>query len=563
MKPGAITSPARRWTWLRYCAAAFSGLLLAIAFEPFGDDQAAWFAFVPLLLVLYGLRPPRAFRTGFVFGFVFWLMNISWLLRLGATGVAWPVAVIAWVMLAAYCSLYAGAFCAVAAPLLAAATDARRRVAATLALPLLWVGFEYLRARLFTGFAWNPVGVSQYHNLTVIQVASLGGVYAVSALVVLMNVAVTMMAQRFIDLYRRRGGSERFRPELMVALGILALCLAHGVRTRTADSGAVKGPAVAIRAVQPNIVQEKKWREGFVDNIYATLQRETEYALIGREEIDLIIWPETALPAPVRTDAEAFVFVDALAKKGVPLLVGSLELEQEDGWVRYYNSSFLFDGEGALRGTYRKQHLVPFGEYVPFEHQILWLGQFAPLGFSCWPGSTGTVFRLDEPATAFSSLICFEDTMPRLARRAVLGGARFLVNQTNDAWFDGSAAARQHMSHCVLRCVENRVDAVRVANTGVTCFIDRAGKVSQIMEQPDGSTRFAGFTTHEIQARGDDEPLTLYTRYGDLPFALPCGIAAALAFVLVGIREKREYRHGTFKGNAVEENTTEEEPDDN
>ena len=128
-----------------------------------------------------------------------------------------------------------------------------------------------------------------------------------------------------------------------------------------------------------------------------------------------------------------------------------------------------------------------------------------------------------------------------MARDSVKCGARMLVNQTNDAWFDGSSAAVQHMAHCVFRCIENRVPAVRSANTGVTCFIDSMGR-TEILENEGRSTCFAGFTTGTLRIPPTDMDLTIYTRYGDTIFALPCGLVSALFLVLTvaSLRRKRD-----------------------
>jgi apolipoprotein N-acyltransferase len=240
-----------------------------------------------------------------------------------------------------------------------------------------------------------------------------------------------------------------------------------------------------------------------------------------------------------------------------------MEAVVENGNKHYYNSVFLFGEAGRLVESYRKQHLVLFGEYLPFDRYLPFLKTLAPLGISCSAGTTGTVFRLqavplsvergDEPGeipepeeVRFASLICFEDAFPGLARRAVLNGARVLINQTNDAWFDGwlapGWAARQHMSHCVFRCVENRVPAVRCANTGVTCSIDRNGRIENLhlLEKQHWRMGITGFSVHTVAVTSGTTAPTFYTRYGDLPFALPCGMAAALAFILAVADERRK-----------------------
>jgi len=278
--------------------------------------------------------------------------------------------------------------------------------------------------------------------------------------------------------------------------------------------------------------------------VYKRIELASETALAAKPE--LMIWPETALPAAINADAEAWNFAMNFASRGAYLLAGSLELgEKRAGRPLLYNSAFLFNPGGALESVYRKQHLVPFGEYLPFDKHIPLLARLAPLGFSCSSGRTSTVFQVRMTAsdglkndTPFATLICFEDVMPYLARRAVRRGARLLINQTNDAWFDGTAAAVQHLSHCVFRCIENRVPAVRCANTGVTCHIDPIGMIDSMTEdllEGRGATAVSCRAWSVVPAP-DVMTFTFYTRWGDMAFGLPCGVfaltCAAAAFAI-------------------------------
>jgi len=555
--------------------------LLAAAFPPAGEAHLAWIAFVPLLCLARFSPPRSAFAWGWLSGFLFWLCSLVWLLRLCGTGGSPPLVVLGWLALAAYCALYTGAFAMAAAGMwrrargaripadsparVPAAADAGREppqaqppqtgltvfagIGSLLVLPFLWVGFEYLRSTLFTGLSWNALGVSQYRNLALVQSAEWGGVYAVSAVVMAMNAAVALTVFRFVDDFRTRRAS-RVHVELWIGLIVCAAALLKGAQTcRRLDAEEAAGRIAKITAVQPAIPQAQKWTTEFENEIYAGLEDLTLRAAAGRP--NLVVWPETAVPYCVRLDTNTWQFVARLAAQGAPLLVGSMDVDAHAGRERYLNSSFLIAPDGRLAGVYRKRHLVPFGEYVPLGRLLPWLERFAPLGFSCAPGTTSTVFRVeggadDEPryALPFAALICFEDTIASLAREAVLNGARLLINQTNDAWFEGSSAAVQHLSHCVFRCVENRVPAVRCANLGVTCFIDRLGRIDKttadLLRQ--GEAEGTQFLAGAVRVPADDMPPTFYTRHGDLPFALPCGAAAALSVVAVALGERRRRR---------------------
>ena len=531
-------------------AALASGLLLWSAFPPVNGAEAAWVGLIPLILLARFTSPRESLRWGFLAGLLFWLLTLSWLLRLGVTGAPWPVAGLGWIALSAYCALYTGAFTAGAAGLFQRPSG---RAAALVGLPVLWVGVEYLRATLFTGFPWNALGVSQYRNVAVIQIAEWGGVYAVSALVVLVNTSLALTALRIIDGYRGRRG-RRWHPELMIGLTACALVWMHGVRSARRWA-AVGDEAVAVRvaAIQPNVPQLKKWPEQYADEILDRLQLRTEMVLPSQP--DLIVWPETALPGDPRDPTVSDWMMDVVGSDA-PILLGAMEISGGGGeWMdepltdaaRLYNSAFLVAGGGRIDGIYRKCHLVPFGEYLPFEQQIPFLKRFAPLGFSCTPGEGIHVFELPRVKSPFSALICFEDVFPYLAREAVERGARFLVNLTNDAWFDKSAASVQHMSHAIFRCVENRVPMVRCANTGVTCFIDRVGRLDDTTRTmlAANETHLAEYRIGSIRVDPTDAP-TVYRRYGDAGFAIPCAVAAAVWLIGLAVATRRGIRTGAL-----------------
>ena len=525
---------------LRVLAVLLSSFLLACSFalppglETMEGPSAVWLGLIPLILVVRTTRPRFAFWWGWLCGFLFWLVSVSWILRLQNSWGCLPLVLLAWVALAAYCALYMGLF----AFLLSSVFSSRelnvpyrqlRRLAVVLAAPLLWVGCEYLRAVFGTGFPWNLLGASQYKNTAVIQIAAWGGVYAVSAVIVLMNAAIAITALRIVDEIRNRERRRRVHFELMLGLTVVALCWARGVsRVRQGGTGISASDSIRIAAVQPNIPQVQKWSEDHRYGAYTALREQTELAVMGRPA--LVIWPETAIPDLLMVDPMAQSVVASLVTDESWLLVGSMDFEQpSDDRVDYYNSSFLVNGAGRIMASYRKRHLVPFGEYLPFENQIPLIKKMAPLGFSCMPGEESPVlFELPHAGgeapgiTKFGVLVCFEDVFPYLARRDVRAGAQFLVNQTNDGWFENSSASRQHMANAVFRAVENRTPLVRCANTGVTCFIDHLGRIMDMLVDGKGNTELRGFSVAELFPRSQGSALTPYTRFGDWLFALPC-----------------------------------------
>jgi apolipoprotein N-acyltransferase len=509
-----------------WAAALCSGFLLAASFAPGEFAEAAWIALVPLLVAVRGVDFRRAFTLGLTAGLAFWLPSLWWLTKVTPPG---------WLGMALYCSLYLALF-TVGAALWFRRWGCERwllNLGFMLFAAAWWAGLELARSTWFTGFAWNPLGASQYRNAALLQPAAWGGVGAVSALVVWVNAGLAMTILQYIE--RRGHWGRRPHPELIAAFLVVAVTFAWGVKRLRATSPGERPLRVAL--IQTNIPQEEKWDESTVATIYHRLRELTLGALRGGTS-DLIIWPETALPDDVATSEPSYNLVYELVTNGTPILVGSMDTHwPEQGYPTFYNSSFLFDVTGEPLQIYDKQHLVPFGEYIPLPKLLPFLKALTPIQESFSAGSTSTVFSLPGRAVPFSVLICFEDTVAHLARAAVRQGARLLINQTNDAWFDPSAASRQHMIQSILRTVENGVPLVRVANTGVSCVIDRRGAVVARLENETGGTRFAGFKLAEVRPAPADMSMTFYNQHGDL---LPClaGLAA-LALVLVLARAPR------------------------
>ena len=246
---------------------------------------------------------------------------------------------------------------------------------------------------------------------------------------------------------------------------------------------------------------------------------------------DLLIWSETADPEELRNSPDAYNLVYELVTNGVPLLAGSMDTEWTDQGPLYYNCTFLVDATGRIVQNYDKRHLVPFGEYIPLRQIFPFLKAVTPIQDSFTPGSTSTVFRLDQPPVAFSVLICFEDTVAALSRESVHNGARLLINQSNDAWFEPSCASKQQMILCVFRCVENRVPAIRCGNTGVSCVIDQSGRVIAMLTDQNGCPRVVGFKTASVNVPDETLPMTFYGRHGDV-FAWLCAGLCLFAVVL-------------------------------
>ncbi len=503
--------------------------------------SAAWLALVPLLLVLAHASPRQGAALGFLAGFVFHLIGLAWVLALRITWGNLPVTILSWMVLALYCSIYVSLFGSIYAALAGMVNQKGQvgRLALLLLGPAVWVGLEYFRAILFTGFPWNLLGASQYENPVLLQTARVGGVYGVSFLIVLFNTALALTVQRVWQEIRGGIKGRRWHVELM--MGLLALLFAWSMGMRSLGrltQVAMEDPrGIRIALIQPAIPQVQKWSEEHAREIETVLAEQTDLALMSRP--DLVVWPETATPGMVRFDPVSRALVADAVAEGSALLVGTMDADPITR--EYFNAALLVGPDEKIHGTYYKRHLVPFGEYVPLTSWFPVLEHLAPLGFSCTPGAKDQEL-LSLPGAdgtiLASVLICFEDVFPYLARRDVRRGAQVLVNVTNDGWFDGTAAPRQHLALAVVRAVENQVPMVRAANSGVSAFIDQGGRIKEIPGPRAEGSR--GWGARGVVIMPPGQRPTLYTRYGDWLLAIPSAVGTVLLCTWVVVDERRK-----------------------
>jgi apolipoprotein N-acyltransferase len=285
-----------------------------------------------------------------------------------------------------------------------------------------------------------------------------------------------------------------------------------------------------VALVQPNIPRDEKFTVEFANKTFEQFTRLSRPALEANARTDLVVWPESSMPGPVLGDELSHRFVmDFSASAKTDLMLGTIDQDE----THAYNAALLVSDAGAHLQTYRKVHLVPFGEYIPGRHTIPLLarvvGDQVPDDFAF--GKEYTVFKLSGDKAKIAPLICFEDTIGDLARQFVLAGANLLVNVTNDGWFLRSAGSQQHLANAVFRCVETRLPMVRAANTGVTCFINQFGNITQTLLDENGSQFTEGTLLGQVSIAVNAEP-TFYVRYGEW-FAYACVAVATLTFVFL------------------------------
>ncbi len=502
--------------------AALSGGLLILAFPKPDLGWLAFIALVPLLWAIRGQTPVRAFYFGTLAGLIFYLISVSWVTHSMTAygGVPFALSALALLVLAAYLALYLGVFA------MGAAWMARMPWPLNLLAPsALWIGLEYLRTYALTGLPWILIGYTQYQNSVLLPIASVAGVYGLSFIVVLINVALTQLA----------GGAPN-RLQTTAVTGAVVLILVWSPRFLSPASTALStGPSMPVGAeqtlsvaiVQGNIDQALKWDPAMQA---ATIEQYRRLSLEAAKEAPaLIVWPETAVPFFLRYEPALIDRVlDIAAETGSYLLVGSPDAEPTaaaDPTPRYRNSAFLISPQRELLSKYDKIHMVPFGEYVPLKSVLFFVNKLAYGIGDFEGGQTYTVF--DTPGGRFSTTICYEVIFPDQVRRYVKEGAEFLVNITNDAWFGRTAAPAQHLAMAVLRAVENRRYLVRAANTGISAMVDPSGRILRTSD-----LFVPAVIADQIRV---ERTHTFYTRYGDL-FAWICVIFVIAVFIAAWAR---------------------------
>ena len=394
-----------------------------------------------------------------------------------------------------------------------------------LGAPALWGALEFVRTYALSGFPWALLGYSQYQWLSVIQFADVTGVYGVSFLIVMGNVALTSL---LIWIFAKTRDLTIPRPWVSTIgfLGALSLILVYGNwrMQEQADLDA-SAPTLSIGLVQANIDQAVKWNEAYRDE---TLQRYARLSRQAGKNTDLLIWPEAATPFLFEQEPDYQVRILEIAKDThSSLLFGSPTLRfQQDGRPYLYNSAFILTPEGKVSDRYDKRHLVPFGEYIPLRTILFFLDKLV-VGIGDFKAGQGTMTMQiptvpPDSGQKFGVAICFEVIFPDLVRRMAQEGANFLVTITNDAWFGDSAAPYQHFGMVVFRAVENHLAFARAANTGISGFIAPDGR---ILSQTSIFSEHA--VTGSLPLRSTSP--TFYTQYGDV-FSWFCVILTGILF---------------------------------
>lgn len=509
-----------------------SGVLLWSAFPPVEWSWLAWIALVPLFwLVTQKGSVLRLYLGAWAGGLVFWVLSVQWV-RLTD-----PSAWVAWLAMALIFSLWWPGFLA-----LARLAVFRLRLPLMMATPILWVGMEFIRAFLLTGFPWYYLGHSQFRFLTMIQIADTTSALGISFLIALVNAWLLDLLS--LPLLRSSPRGTRLTQRQTVRLWIVTLLIGGNLvygAYRLSTAHFRMGPRLAL--LQTNFEQRYKMG-GDPLTILERIEHLIVRATAAQPRPDLIVWPETAYPFgyivtdPATPPAElarqvglisnqvsATDWIDKQQKiaehlhdltnrAGIPMLVGTILYDHRPDRFSKYNAAILFEPLVRSIQSYNKIHLVPFGEFIPFLDTLPWLTVFTPYRNGYVPtltfGKDPLILSLAPYRIAIG--ICFEDTVPHVIRRffqAAAGGPQpdMLVNISNDGWFHGSAELDMHLAVSVFRTIENRVPLARAVNTGISALIDGNGEIRDTLP------RLTESVLNVIVPL--DDRTSLYTAWGD------------------------------------------------
>jgi apolipoprotein N-acyltransferase len=507
----------------RWRAVLLTGLCLglgaagAFAMPPWGAWWILPLAFSAFAVILDSLGGRsagwRGFRSGWAFGFGYFAVSLAWIGKaflVDAETYAWMMP-FALAGLPAVLAVYWG--CAAAAATLAPPGGAR-----SLALAVALAVAEFARAHLFTGFPWNAPGYAATALDGVLQAAAVVGLHGLTLLVLLWSVVPALA----LDAVRRRSWRRAILPAFLVA-GAVATEAAGQARLATADDATV--PGVRLRIVQPAVPQTLKWDQAEAQRIWTLLLAMTrgEPTDARAKAPTLVVWPESAVPFLLEEQPEALRQLSEATPPGARLLIGALRRDPGAAPGAPVFNSIIAIGPGpAVTGRYDKQHLVPFGEYLPLASVLepLGLRRIVTVPGGLTAGTGERVMRL-QGLPSFIPLVCYEAIFPG---RSQPDGeqAGMILNVTNDAWFGDSAGPYQHFEQARMRAVEQGLPLIRAANTGISAVVDSYGRVRA---QAALGTRATLDTLLPVALSS-----TTYARHGLAVFLALCALSIAVLF---------------------------------
>lgn len=496
-RPGNLAFEAsNRKIFLELLALVFSGLAYASIFPPLNLSFLAWCALVPLYWIVRKKPVSTAFRYGFVWGYAFSCSSYFWLREIEFF-IPFALAFVLALFPACWCFCipFFRRYLLVPPEIQLRGHEEEamfiesggpqwwRELLLAFSLSALWCILEWIRTWIATGFPWNLIAVSQWKNIALIQICEFTGIYGLSIVIVFFNMSLVLA----IATWKRaiKSGKYRRPVPIMIAVILIMLCVLLGSWSMFRTLKHSERVPFNVALIQADIPQ---CRIPTQEQAYEALNKYMHLSdLAVTSKPDLIVWPETAVPTPYRSNCEVgrefrkriLAFVE---EHRVPLLIGTIDFGDIPGVkiapeeIPIHNSSVLIGSNGEILDRYHKIHIVPFGEYTPFSKYVPWLVKLIGMGRDLTPGKSYTIFKIGDYVRAGVN-ICYEDIFPEISRKLVLSGANLLVIQTNDAWYPTSSEPEQHLAHAVFRAVENRRPILRCGNNSGSCLINPTGAI--------------------------------------------------------------------------------------
>lgn len=544
------------YSFARYLLLFVTGTLLILGFPAFNYYLIAWLGIIPLYLLVRDLRWQQAFIGGYVWGYGWSLASIYWLKTVE------PFIPFALSLVLAFFYAMWSVLIPMAHKYLILRKEKNSAYGSlnyffkefifVLFLASYWCVLEWLRTWIFSGLPWNLLAISQWQQIGLIQISSITGIYGVSFILVFFNISLANLLNNFY-LHVTIKKNVKFIPlSFYIVMILLISSFWFGVKENRKIQNAFSKNYTTIKTavVQGNIPQCRYYNEHEAKEALRVYYDYSDYILHFNPE--LIIWPESAVPQPLRgwgkLSEEYMDKVTLLINKyKVPILIGTIDFDFDhlgkDGEPLAYNSALYLNKNGEIVEKYNKIHVIPWGEYTPGENLFPlkyiypWIKKTFGMGRSLTAGKENTIFDLKDDVRG-AVLICYEDVYPNICRGHVLNGANLLITITNDAWYPVNNELEQHLAQSVFRAVENNRPLLRVGNNGGTCVIQPNGFISDSLFHkrfnlsiPDPGKQGRGATIFNVKVE-KNPLLTFYTKHGNL-FILFCGIISLLIFLWI------------------------------
>lgn len=484
---------------LRFILAVVSGFLFAWAFPNVGLGWLMFFAPIPLFLAIaWSKRGVEAAFIGWLSQTTAWLLMVPWVVRVMSHygGLPYLTGVAIFVAMCCLLGLYGAAFGWIAWRFLDA------RFSRWILLPVAWAAIEYARTYLLTGFPWNLVAASIVDYTSLIQIDRFAGPYAMPMLIFLpATIIAWLIATK----------PARFNALFVSAAGVV-ICFVWWATGYTASKFIGRPPSDTTLAalLQPNISQEMRWDDANLMTIFQRMMAMTNEATDHGASI--VVWPESTVPLSYSSTAfYRYAIESASLEHGSDIILGSVAEDPQQS-TRMWNAAFLVSN-GKTIGHYDKIRLVPFGEYVPLRKMLFFARK---LVHAVGEFEFGTKDTPLEGRLRYGLAICYEIVFPQIARQQVIHGADVLVTITNDAWYDGTSAPRQHLNQARLRAIETNRYLLRAGTTGISAFVDPTGRILSELPMNQQGIVYAKFESRQ--------KTTPYVRFGDWFAWFACAI---------------------------------------